>query len=457
MEGRFEHKLQVLRETLNGYSREQLEHVPSTFQESFFSIVSTVSWHLMEEKDQFYSYFLFQMTREIRFDIASPTAVQFKGAKYVLYLNPFVFLNLTLKQMMSTIKHEIHHILALHLIRAKDLKKNYSTLALNMAMDLVANQYLGDLPPYAITLAQVNVKYQLALLPYETFEYYAEKLQIALDLQEVDDEGDVNDAQEGEKIEKQFDAEKTHDLWEASDLIEDEALSELTKKFIEEANKGEVPIYLNEMLGSLQKSKEELPWHIYLHRLMGTLESHYKKTMTRRNRRQPERLDLSGHLRGHKAEVAVALDISGSMSEEMFHQAMKEVLGILRNYPHAITLIECDHEIRRTYKVRHMKDLKERMHKSGGTQFTPVFDYANKNKIDLLIYFTDGKGESVLQVTPKNYKVLWVLSGQSEALSLKKTYGIVKKLHQVEVKDRTLEMRDVRSDGYSMNHQEPIF
>ena len=150
------------------------------------------------------------------------------------------------------------------------------------------------------------------------------------------------------------------------------------------------------MISSLKNSKGELPWNLYLKRLMGTVESNKKKTITRRNRRQPNRLDLRGELRSHKAKIAVALDISGSISDEEFNQAIKEVLNIVKNYNHEITIIECDNEIRRVYKVKSVKDIKDRINIRGGTKFTPVFEYANNNKINLLIYFTDGKGEDKL-------------------------------------------------------------
>ena len=91
--------------------------------------------------------------------------MNFKGAKYVIYFNPIIFLNLTVKQMESTIKHEILHILSLHLIRAKEFKGKYSTLAINMAMDIVVNTYLDYLPPYATTLEWVNLNYSLKLQP----------------------------------------------------------------------------------------------------------------------------------------------------------------------------------------------------------------------------------------------------------------------------------------------------
>ena len=428
---------------------------PQDFKDEFFHLVDQVSLSLMQEKDDFYGYFLIQMAREIRVDISSPTGVNFKGARYVIYFNPIIFLTLTLKQMESTIKHEIFHIISMHLTRAKALKGRYSTLAINTAMDIVVNQFLDYLPPYATTLESVNLHYALELKPYETFEYYVKKLQIEFDLQEEDEEGEENDTNESENVKTEYSPEETHDIWDESDEIEDKTLREFTEKFTNNALKGKIPAYLEDMIDALRNSKGELPWNLYLNKLMGTVESNKKKVSTRRSRRQPERLDLRGNLRSHKAEIAVALDISGSISDEEFKQAVKEVLNIVKNYNHEITIIECDSQVRRAYKVKNIKDIQDRIAVGGGTKFTPVFDYANKKKINLLIYFTDGKGEEKLKVLPRGYKVLWVISGRGDELSLKEPYGTVKKLKKIDVKDIALEMSDVRSDGYSMNNQAP--
>ena len=94
-----------------------------------------------------------------------------------------------------------------------------------------------------------------------------------------------------------------------------------------------------------------------LKKLMGTVESNKKKTITRRNRRQPNRLDLRGEIRNHKSEIAVAIDISGSISNEDFKQAIKEVLSIVKNYNHEITIIECDKEVKRVYKAKSVRDI----------------------------------------------------------------------------------------------------
>lgn len=424
------------------------------YNREFFALVNKVNLSLMEDKDNFYGYFLFQMEKIIRFDMTSATSVSFKGAKYVIYFNPIIFLELNIKQMETAIKHEILHIVSQHLIRGKDLKNKYTTLAINMAMDVVVNQYLNYLPPYAITLEYINMKYNLKLDPYKTFEYYLEKIQTELDLQEEDDEGEEIDSNENVAVE--FDIEKTHDSWNESDEIDEKTLKEFTEKIADNSQKGSIPSYLEGMIKSLKSNKGELPWNLYLKKLMGTVEANKKKTITRRNRRQPNRLDLRGELRGHRAEIAVAIDISGSISDEEFKQAIKEVLSIVKNYNQEITIIECDKEIRRTYKVKSVKDVKDRMATGGGTEFSPVFQYANNKNINLLVYFTDGKGEERLKVVPKGYNILWVISGRGDELSVLKPYGAVKKLSKVEVKEEIIDISDIRSDGYSMNNQQPI-
>ena len=424
--------------------------IEEDFKRDFFSLVNKVNLSLMEDNENFYGYFLFQMEREIRFDISSATSVNFKGAKYVMYFNPIIFLELNMKQMETTIKHEILHVISQHLIRAKELKGKYSTLALNISMDVVVNQYLDYLPPYSITLEYINNKYDMKLEPYKTFEYYLEKVQTELDLQEENDEGEEVDSNENVIVD--FDPERTHDMWEESDEVDEKTLNEFTEKFADSAQKGKNPNYIDAMIKSLKNRNGELPWNLFLKKLMGTIEANKKKTVTRRNRRQPSRLDLRGELRGHKAEIAVAIDISGSISDEEFKQAIKEVLAIVKSHNQEITIIECDKEIRRAYKVKSPRDVQERIATGGGTKFSPVFEYANNKKINLLIYFTDGKGEEKLEVIPRGYKTLWVISGRGDKLSLREPFGVVKKLKKVDIKQDTIDMADVRSDGYSMNN-----
>lgn len=434
----------------------RLEDMPKEFTEDFMKLVTQVNFMLIEDNENFYGYFLLQMSREIKYDITSPTAVNFKLSKYVIYFNPYIFLNLTEEQMKSTIKHEIYHILSFHLNRGKVLKTKYSTLAINMAMDIVVNQHLKYLPHFAATLDSINFKFNLKMEPYMSMEYYVDKIQTALNLLEEKDDS-LEDDSKDTHIEKEYDVSKTHDLWEESIEIDKDTLKNFTQKFATLAEKGTVPLYLEGMLKSLAGEKGVIPWNMYLKKLMGTLEGDKKKTVSRRSRRQPNRLDLRGELRGHTARITLAIDISGSISDEEFQGAIKEVFSIVKTYKHEITLLECDTEIRQVYKVRSINNVRKRSVSGGGTKFTPVFNYVNNTDTNLLIYFTDGKGEVNLGVTPKGYKTLWVMSGRGDKLSLKEPFGIVKKLKPVEIKEDTSERLDVMVDGFSMNHHEPIY
>ena len=69
--------------------------IPADFQNKFFAFLGRITGHLMEDKDNFFGYFLFQMTKSIRFDLASPTGVNFKGTRYQIHFNPLIFLTLS--------------------------------------------------------------------------------------------------------------------------------------------------------------------------------------------------------------------------------------------------------------------------------------------------------------------------------------------------------------------------
>lgn len=433
-----------------------IEDIPKDFNGQFMELINGLNFMLIQDKDNFYGYFLLQMSRDIKYDIATPTSINFNSSKYVIYFNPYIFLNLTSEQMKSSIKHEIHHILALHLIRVKKLKTKYSTLAINMAMDMVVNQYLDNLPPYATTLQWVNLKYNLNLENDKSMEYYAEALQNELDLLDVNEKSQEEDDSLESNLEKEYDPAKTHDSWEKSSENDDETIKDYAEKFASLSKKGTIPFHVQSMINDLNKNENEIPWNIYLKKQMGALEGDRKKTITRRNRRQPNRLDLRGELRGHIAKITLALDISGSISEEEFYEAIKEVLNIVKSYKYEITILECDTEIRQVYKVKSINNIRKRSKVGGGTTFTPVFKYANNTDTNLLIYFTDGKGEEKLCIKPKGYKIIWILTGKSHKLSLIHPFGTIKKLRQIDLKDDTLDLLDIKNEGWSMNSQQPM-
>ena len=438
--------------------------LPDALAKEFCGFVDKISMDLMDSHENFYGYFLLQMTRKVDFSLASPTGVNFVGGKFVLYFNPLLFLPLTVPQMFTCIQHEILHLISLHLQRERKMRGKYARLVLNIAMDLTVNNYLKDLPPDAVTLVAVNKKYSIELKPYESLEYYAEALQKALrftpdvdseEMEEGEGPEDAGSPEEGAIADK-FSPASTHDLWEDSDETETAVLDSFLEQYVEGATRGKATGHVANLVKILRETIHELPWQKYLRKMLGSLATDHKNTTARRNRRQPERLDLPGQLRRYQPKLGVALDISGSISDGEFTQAMKEVLALVRTYKQPITVMECDDRLRRVYKVRSVHDLQERFKEKAGTSFSPVLALANREKFDLLVYFTDGQGEKKLTTEPKGYKILWVLSGDGEELSIGTNYGPVKKLHPITEENHILDYYDVDHGGFSMNHQEEI-
>ena len=423
------------------------------FEQRLWNILHDVNSLLLEE-DQFFGYFYLQMAHRIRFDMTSAFGINLKQGGYVLYVNPFILLSQPPDVMKDGIKREILHIISAHLMRVKTLSQSFNKTAVHMAMDMVVNDYLEHVDRDAVTVANVNERFGLMLKRFRTIEYYAKAIDKAMkEKPELFVPVDNSDT----AVAMEFDPQTSHDIWDESDSIDTDTMDQITERYINEASKGDMEGYVKSLIDTFQKTRRALPWYFYLKKLMGKVASGYKKTTMRRNRRQPERLELSGTLRQHKANVWVALDMSGSITDAEFTNALEQVLQIVHAYNHRITVVECDNEVRRTYTMESVKDVKPRLDVRGATAFSPVFSLANQNRVDLLVYFTDGKGEERLREAPKGYKVLWVLTGEKPQLSLHNPYGMVRELGYVgvdETQDIDEFVRMSSRSGFSMANQE---
>ena len=432
-----------------------MQHAVMTpaYEQRLWHILHDVNSLLLEE-DQFFGYFYLQMAHRIRFDMTSAFGINLKQGGYVLYVNPFILLRQPPDVMKDGIKREILHIISAHLMRVKALSQSFNKTAVHMAMDMVVNDYLEHVDRDAVTVANVNERFGLMLKRFRTIEYYAKAIDKAMkEKPELFVPVDNSDT----AVAMEFDPQTSHDIWDESDSIDTDTMDQITERYINEASKGDMEGYVKSLIDTFQKTRRALPWYFYLKKLMGKVACGYKKTTMRRNRRQPERLELSGTLRQHKANVWVALDMSGSITDAEFTNALEQVLQIVHAYNHRITVVECDNEVRRTYTMESVKDVKPRLDVRGATAFSPVFSLANQNRVDLLVYFTDGKGEERLREAPKGYKVLWVLTGEKPQLSLHNPYGMVRELGYVgvdETQDIDEFVRMSSRSGFSMANQE---
>lgn len=403
------------------YNIKSIDELDNMYIKSFFELVEQVILDLLESEDSFFGQFMLRVKRQIRIDLKSPIATIPKRNGFNMYFNPILFLQCEKKEMSALFKHEIYHIMYSHFSRERKMKERLSKEAINTALDISINQYIKNLPSWSKKINSINIEYNLNLKEDRSAEEYAEEIYKSIKLRIKEPKIDKEESLD------EINLENAHDIWEEIDVSQED-IESLTKKTAISIYDENMPSDIEDIILSYRE-KAEISWQRILKNILPAIKSGYKKTTTRRNRRQPNRLDLRGRLPKNESELIVAIDISASMSDDTLHKILVEILEISKTINNTITIIECDDTIKRVYKLRSEKDIKKRYENNGATAFTPVFKYILENNLrnSILIYFTDGVGEKELDIKPLNKRIIWVLIG-SEEFSLKNHYGTVKRI-----------------------------
>ena len=159
----------------------------------------------------------------------------------------------------------------------------------------------------------------------------------------------------------------------------------------------------------------QLPWRMLLARYMSaTAREDYSYARPSSRRGEPA---IYPRLRSHMVNIVVALDISGSIATKEIREFLSEVDQIKAQVRARITLHACDTEVTDDgpWEFEPWDELKLpiKFKGGGGTRFTPVFDWLEKQEMcpDLLVYFTDAEGEFPQQMPM--YPVIWLVKGKA--------------------------------------------
>lgn len=149
---------------------------------------------------------------------------------------------------------------------------------------------------------------------------------------------------------------------------------------------GDIEIFLNKLLNP------KLPWQQILRKYINNLSKHDFSW------RKPNRRFFPNHylpsMHSEKLmDITLAVDASGSVSDEDFTSFVSETHGILKMMkPDKITLIQFDTKIKSVDVVKDVRDLMNvKFIGRGGTAIEPVMEWAKENKPSLLLVFTDGE------------------------------------------------------------------
>jgi len=158
----------------------------------------------------------------------------------------------------------------------------------------------------------------------------------------------------------------------------------------------------------------QLPWRMLLARYMTAIARDDYSYM-RPSRREGHAILPS--LRSSHIDIAIALDVSGSIKEDELNEFLAEVNAIKGQIQAGITLQACDDKLAVDgpwrYEAWEEITLPHSLPGGGGTDFRPVFAWLENTdrRPDLLVYFTDALGEF-----PEHepvYPVLWLVKGKA--------------------------------------------
>jgi len=159
----------------------------------------------------------------------------------------------------------------------------------------------------------------------------------------------------------------------------------------------------------------QLPWRMLLARYL-TNNARDDYTYMRPSRREGEFILPS--LRSHQVELVIALDTSGSISDEDCTQFLSEIDALKGQMRARVTLVACDAVLSDqgpwVFEPWETITLPDGFRGGGGTSFRPVFEWVDMqgDKPDVLVYFTDAEGE--FPRTEPDYPVIWLVKGREK-------------------------------------------
>ena len=137
-----------------------------------------------------------------------------------------------------------------------------------------------------------------------------------------------------------------------------------------------------------------------------------KRHLTRMRPNRRSGFDNMGSIRRFDTNLLIAVDVSGSISDEVLRHFYSVIGKIFKYGIEHVDVVQFDcslSEVQSFEKAKKRIDIVGR----GGTNFQPIFDYVHKNiKYDGLIIFTDGYAPKPKKPKGFKTKVVWVCKSE---------------------------------------------
>lgn len=165
---------------------------------------------------------------------------------------------------------------------------------------------------------------------------------------------------------------------------------------------GEISRKIDELINPV------LPWNDILQRFLNEKTKDDYSWRKPNKRFMPEHYLPSQYSEGLE-NITIAIDTSGSVTDAQFVEFLSEINYIHETMkPKKITVIDFDTSIKDIHEVMEGDSVSNIKFKGyGGTDVTPVIDWANKNKPTVLLIFTDGGFRAY--EPDINFDLMWII------------------------------------------------
>ena len=331
---------------------------------------------------------------EKRADSSIPTAgvrVDPDSAQFEMIYNPDFFASLPEEQVRGVLKHEFYHLIFEHVTSRKP--EGVPHMAWNIAADLAINSHLqGELPEMAC-MPGVGPFEDLPL--HQTAEWYL------ANLPKKDEGGEggsgSGEGGEGEGEPGSFD---DHSGWDdaaqspaqqAANQMAKERLKNAMKEAAQEASqsaKGWGSVSGEVKQDILKRLESKVDWRKVLRYFIKTSQRASRRSSVKRINKRYAYIHPGKKVQ-RQAKIAIAIDQSGSVSDDMLSAFFGELNGLAKLAEFTVVPFDTEVDESKVYVWKKGQNKAAERVLCGGTCFDAPTEYVNKNSFDGVIILTD--------------------------------------------------------------------
>jgi len=341
-----------------------------------------------------------------------------KSRRYVMYVNPDFFGSLTLPERVSTVEHEMYHILYRHTSYVHP-DNGKEKLRLNIAMDLVINQRIDNLPEGAMLIKNFkDNKGNLFPADAPTEKYYAlleDDAKAKVPQKGNEDgqgegqaggpgqpgekgQGGMKEITVGEMLAQADDSRGMFDThgWEDGDVSEAEhlqATKDLLKRTMDKSSNeySQTPDFVREALEEIDAKLKKLNCKKLLEDILVKSMPNSNRAKTWHKPNKHYGTFAKGSRPGKFPSVYFLLDTSGSISIKEANEFLAVTNQFMTAGANNCTVGLFHTDLYKTYdKVKKRFKLDHSDIQSGGTCLTSSLKKVIKDSPDLVVILTDG-------------------------------------------------------------------